>query len=89
MITMQEENLHLAPQTDGQDRDQDPGQDPMVGAGILGIQAVTPLPGNSHLDTINDPTHQNASAGNIHTYLTPGKDVDLIESRTQFDKRWR
>ena len=32
------ENLHLAPQTDGQD----PGPDPMVGAGILSIQTVTP-----------------------------------------------
>ena len=32
-------NLHLAPQTDGQD----PGPDAMVGAGILSVQAVAPL----------------------------------------------
>ena len=48
----------------------------MVSAGILGIQAVTPLPGDSHLDIINDPTHQNASAGSVCIHLTPGKDVD-------------
>ena len=33
------ENLYLIPQTDGQD----PGPDPMVRAGILSVQAVTPL----------------------------------------------
>ena len=36
-------SLHLTPHTDGQDQGQDPGPDPMVRAGILSIQAVTPL----------------------------------------------
>ena len=47
----------------------------MVGAGILSIQAVTPLQGGSHLIIINDPTHQNASARSIHIHITPGKDL--------------
>ena len=79
------ENLHLIPQTDGQD----PGPDPIVRTGILGIQAVTPLWGGSHLIIINDPTHQNASTGSVYVHMTPGKDIDWIKSRTQFDKRWR
>ena len=48
----------------------------MVRAGILGIQAGAPLPGDSHLDIINDPYHQNASARSIHVHLTQGKDID-------------
>ena len=85
------ENLHLTPQADdqdqGPDQGQDPGPDPMVRAGILSIQAVTPLPRDSHPNTINDPTHQNASTRSIHVHMTPGKGIDWIESRTQFDKR--
>ena len=46
------ENPNLPPQT---------GQDPRAGAGILTTQAVTPLPEDSHLDIINNPTHWNTS----------------------------
>ena len=85
-----EENLHLAPQTGGQDR----GLGPKAGAGIPAIQAVAPLPKDRHLD-INDPTHQNTSAGSIHAPQTPGEDVNCIrfsiqaKFKIQFNMRWR
>ena len=58
------ENPNLTPQTGSQDR----GQDPRAEAGILAIQTVTPLPEDSHLDIINDPTHQKASVKSIHAH---------------------
>ena len=67
----------------------------MARAGILGIQAITPLPGDSHLDIINDPTHQNTSAESIHAHQTLGEDVNWIRSSIQakfeilFDMKWR
>ena len=57
--------------------------------GTLGVQAVTPLQGGSHFIIISNPTHQNASAGSVHIHMTPGKDVNWIKSRAQFDRRWR
>ena len=61
---MPEEGVFMSPpQTDSQD----PGPDPMVKAGILDIQAVTPF----------------EEAGK------DVKDVNWIESSTQFDRRWR
>ena len=85
------ENLHLTPQTGGQDR----GLDPRAGAGILIVQAVAPLQEDSHLDIINNPTHQNTSTGSIHAPQTPGEDINWIKSsiqakfEIQFDMEWR
>ena len=62
------ENPHLTPQTGG--------QDPRAGAGILTVQAVAPLPEDSHLNTINDPTRQNTSVESIHARQTPGEDIN-------------
>ena len=70
------ENPHLPPQTGGQNW----GQDPRAGAGILTIQAVAPLPEDSHLNIINNPTHQNTSIKSVHTCQTPGEDINWIRS---------
>ena len=75
---MREENLHLTPQTDGQD----PGQDLMVRADILSIQTVTLPQGGSHLIIKSNPIHQSTSDGSINIYMTPGRDINQIESRT-------
>ena len=48
----------------------------MVKAGILGVQVVTPLQGDSHLDIINNSTHQNTSTGKVHVHQTPEEDVN-------------
>ena len=50
-------NLRLTPQT-GQDR----SLGPKAGAGIPAIWTVAPLPEDSHLDIINDPTHQSTNS---------------------------
>ena len=70
------ENPHLTPQTGGQDQ----GQDPRAEAGILTIWTVTSPPEDSHLNIINNPTHQNASIKIIHTHQTPGEDINWIRS---------
>ena len=79
---MGEENLYLTPQTDGPDQSQDPGQDSMVRADILGIQTVALPQGGSHLIIISNPIHQSTSDGSINIYMTPGRNINQIKSRT-------
>ena len=81
------ENPHLTPQTGGQDQ----GWDPRAEAGILAIRTVNPLPEDSHLDIINDPTHQNASIKSDHACQTPGEDVNWIRSsslKPRYSSTW-
>ena len=79
----------------GANHTQDSGLGPKAGAGIPAVQTVTPLPEDSHLDIINDPTHQSTRTGSVHAPQTQGEDVNYIrfniqaKFEIQFNMRWR
>ena len=57
--------------------------------------AVAPLPEDSYLNIINEPTHQNTSAGSTHAPQIQEEDVNWIRSsilakfKIQFNMKWR